>query len=386
VAVKQQEPAIERLVEVKKNKGKYVSTVGEQRILWTLREVLTDPERIGQYDVEGTIAQGDFDLRAEGLAMVEQLNRYVVQQDWGAADRQIAEMKRKAEAGTVDRGVVSLYVKKFGELRAAPDRKWPSEARKLAFVNAYGQDLYGYWFDLRAGGTTQRFRYIAPGKFIMGSAKEEWGRLPGEPLLEETIVGKGYWMMEAEVTQELWEGVMGADANRSKFRGSKLPVENVSYAHAVNFAGRLGVDARLPTEVEWEYACRAGSRYMYSGTGRLSDHAWFWDEKKDVIGAESVRIVHELDAEVTGDSRSTHEVKGKLPNAWGLYDMQGNVWEWCKESPVTGAVLVKDFHPVRGGSWTSIPQSCRAARAAWFDVEHQAWNVGFRVVISADGK
>jgi len=392
VAVKQQEPAIARLVEVRKNKPLAGNGTGDARVMWTLREVLTDPERIGEYDVEAAIGEAGFDARAAALQMMETLNGLVVQGDWPAADRQVAEMKRRAEATTsdgrgVDRDIVAANLKRYGEIKATAERTWPTELKPLAFVTAHGQDLYGYWFSLRAGGTTQRFRYVAPGKFVMGSGKEEWGRLPGEPMLDEQVVGRGFWISEIEVTQELWEGVLGKGENRSHFRGANLPVENVSYAHAVNFMEKLGVGARLPTEVEWEYACRAGSRFMYGGTGRLSDHAWFWDEKQDAVAADNVRIVHELDADQMGQRRSSHEVRTKLPNAWGIFDMHGNVWEWCKESPGgSAAERPKDFHPLRGGSWISIPQSCRAARAAWFDVEHQSWNAGVRVVIPADPK
>ncbi len=258
--------------------------------------------------------------------------------------------------------------------------------------------------DIKSGGVTQRMRYVPAGKFTMGSGLDEWGRLPDEAILAPTTVAHGFWLADSPLTQGMYQAVMGADENHAVFNTAstpadvraRLPMENISYAHAVNFLARLGLSARLPTEAEYEFACRAGSSYMFSGTGRLSDMAWFWNEAQPSaagpvapgsvaaapFAADSdIRILHELDPDQSDTARLVHPVKEKLPNAWGLFDMQGNVWEWCAG---TSPDKPGDYRPARGGSWISIPQSCRAARDVWFPIEEQSWNLGMRFVIPAE--
>ena len=401
----QQAPALQQLAEARKAGSGAVSDGAANaaaRTLWTIREVLTDPERISQYAVEATVPQRVYDGRADALRFVETLNSYLLKGDARGADQQANVMRDIARKGDADPAILNQFLARYDQLKGKPLKIFPPGIGNVLFAGDYGQDLYGYWMDFKAGGATQRLRFIPPGHYTRGSAREEWGRLPGEPILEPTDITKGFWLGESAVTQGLYEAVMGAAENHSTFRVTgnnaevrlKLPVENVSYAHAVNFLSKLGVDARLPTDAEWEYACRAGSNYMYAGTGRLSDMAWFWDEKRDAngqvpttsapavsdSGEVDVRILHDLEMEQSDQARLTHPVKQKLPNAWGLYDMQGNVWQWCAG---TSPDRPHDYHPVKGGSWISIPQSCRAARTTWLPVEQQSWNLGLRICISA---
>ena len=403
----QQEPALKQLLAAKKaGLGALADGTSRTaaRTIWTIREILTDPERIGQYTVEATVPQQVFDSRANALRFVELLNSFILKGDFTSADRQATLLRDIARKGDADPAILTEFLSRYDEIRGRTSRVWPPNVHGAAYASDFGQDLYGYWMDIKSGGVTQRFRYIPPGHFTMGSGKDEWGRLPGEPLLEPVEIPRGFWLADSDVTQGLYEAVMGQDENHAAFRVSgnsaevrlKLPIENVSYAHAVNFCNKFGVDARLPTEAEWEYACRAGSNFMYAGTGRLSDMAWFWDEARrdkngnpanpaapalDSNGEVDVRILHELETDPSNVTRLTHPVKEKLPNRWGLYDMQGNVWQWCSG---TSPDKPRDYHPARGGSWISIPQSCRAARDVWFPIEQQSWNLGFRICITAN--
>lgn len=159
---------------------------------------------------------------------------------------------------------------------------------------------------LRAGATKVNpkdgltYVWIPPGTFEMGCQRS---RFEFERPLHQVTISSGFWMGQTEVTQEAYQRVMGR--NPSRFKGEKLPVERVSWYDAQNYCQAVGM--RLSTEAEWEYAARAGSteeRY-----GEIYTIAWFSDNS----------------------GHKTHEVGGKLPSAWGLYDMLGNVWEWVAD-------------------------------------------------------
>ena len=184
-----------------------------------------------------------------------------------------------------------------------------------------------------------------------------------------------------EVTQEQYQKVMGT--NPSEFKGPQNPVETVSWADAVEFCRKLsampaektaGHVYRLPTEAEWEYACRSGTTTAYGfgdDASRLGDYGWF--------GGNS-------------DS-STHPVGEKKPNAWGLYDMHGNVWEWCQDwygeypsgsaTDPTGATS-GSIRVSRGGMLGHIARYCRSAYRNWFTPESRdRYVLGFRVLRSS---
>jgi formylglycine-generating enzyme required for sulfatase activity len=182
------------------------------------------------------------------------------------------------------------------------------------------------------------------------------------------------------VTQAEYQQVMGT--NPSQFKGPQNPVEQVSWADAVEFFRKLsalpaekaaGYEYRLPTEAEWEYACRAGTTTSYScgdSESQLSEYGWF-----------------------DGNSGSkTHPVGQKKPNAWGLYDMHGNVWEWCQDwygaypsgsaTDPTGA-MSGSRRGSRGGSWLNDARTCRSAHRRGFTPGDRERRLGFRVVRSS---
>ena len=229
---------------------------------------------------------------------------------------------------------------------------------------------------------------IPKGTFMMGSPESEEGRKENETQHEVTI-GKVYYLGVYEVTQAQYEKVMGK--NPSYFQGAvvgnenaDLPVEMVSWDDAVEFCKKLselpdekkaGRVYRLPTEAEWEYACRAGSKTAYSfddEEGLLPEYGWF----------------------NRNSSRRTHTVGLLEPNAWGLYDMHGNVWEWCSDRQgkyPKGAVSdptgpkVGSFRVLRGGSWFLGAANCRSANRIRNDPSYRLYYYGFRVALSSSG-
>ncbi|HUX08653.1 MAG TPA: formylglycine-generating enzyme family protein [Acidobacteriota bacterium] len=218
-----------------------------------------------------------------------------------------------------------------------------------------------------------KFRLIPPGSFMMGALPGDEEALDSEKPQHRVEITKPFYTSIYEVTQEQYESVMGT--NPSDHKGSKRPVQLISWEDAMDFCKKLsekeGVSYRLPTEAEWEYACRAGTatRY-YWGDKTDGDSAWYEGNS----GGE------------------THEVGLKSPNAWGLYDMSGNVWEWCSDwhdkdyynsSPGRDPLgsSLGDERIMRGGSFADGAWGIRSSSRMWFQpVSRGGLNVGFRVV------
>jgi formylglycine-generating enzyme required for sulfatase activity len=221
--------------------------------------------------------------------------------------------------------------------------------------------------------------WIEPGSFLMGSpdgttpprTPAEEGRAAGEAPHQVTLT-RGFYLGAALVTQQQWEQVLGPDANRSQFLGKddeekkKLPVDNVSWDDCQEFCSRLSaLDGRkytLPTEAEWEYACRAGTTSPFWWGSSISTDQANYDG----------RSAYGPDGKKGPDRARTTPIDRFPANPWGLFDMHGNLWQWCQDwynpypaGPVTDPVDLKksasDARVLRGGSWHSTPSVCRAA-------------------------
>jgi formylglycine-generating enzyme required for sulfatase activity len=207
-----------------------------------------------------------------------------------------------------------------------------------------------------------KLRNIPAGAFSMGSRSQ-------------VMVTVDFWVGQHEVTQAEYRRVV--ESNPSHFPGDLLPVERVSWDDAAEFCRRLSAlenrTYRLPTEAEWEYACRAGSRAAFNfgdDDSQLGEFAWY-------------------DASA---GNKTHTVGSRKPNPWGLHDLHGNVWEWCADwyqqdhyatgladnskDPATG-----EFRVLRGGCWYNRPVMCRSARRDFNRPDYRDDGVGFRVVL-----
>ncbi len=245
--------------------------------------------------------------------------------------------------------------------------------QKPAWATAIGVDEYGLFADWQYESVVQRMRWIQPGLFWMGSPVEEAGRLSDRETLHSVMLTQGYWLADTACTQSLWEAVMGS--NPSRFQGRNLPVEQVSWNDVSEFIDRinqkqLGLDFRLPTEAEWEYACRARTQTPYSfGDFIRADQANYYNE--DHYRGEPV------------------SVKDLPPNVWGLYQMHGNVYEWCQdwyESEYGSEAVIDPIGPsqgssrvLRGGSWDGGARFVRSAYRHCCSPEGRRSDFGFRL-------
>jgi len=241
---------------------------------------------------------------------------------------------------------------------------------------------------------------INGGTFVMGSPADEPERFDDEGPQHQAAAG-GFYMGKFLVTQEEYQTVM--ETNPSRFNGDKrcfyfnpndsLPVENVSWYNAVEYCNKLSLMAglapaytvngadvtwnreaggfRLPSEAEWEYACRAGTTTAYNTGARISDDTGWYK---------------------SNSGNKTHPVGQKPANAWGLYDMHGNVWEWCWDwcSPYANAALSDDQDDswgtgriLRGGSWSAYAQYLRSAYRRWNPPTYRSGSFGFRLVMNS---
>ena len=238
------------------------------------------------------------------------------------------------------------------------------------------------------GGVTMEMIYCGPGSFIMGSPTSEEGRYDDE-MQHKVTFSKGFWLGKYEVTQAQWESVMKFNPSSAGL-GEDKPVESVSWEDCQKFIQGVNdsknYNARLPTEAEWEYACRAGSTGSYGGNGKLDDMGWYAGDY--CSGGR------------TGNSGgTTHSVGRKRGNAWGFHDMHGNVAEWCQEwygdyyqgdqtdpqgrsSP--DGVFFYHGRVCRGGDWRfGTQKECRSAYRTDCAQGNRLDYIGFRLCCSA---
>ena len=213
---------------------------------------------------------------------------------------------------------------------------------------------------------------IPSGKFEMGSRN---GDSDEKPIHSVTV--NAFALGKTEITQGQWRAVMGNNPSHFSSCGDDCPVEKVSWDDAQVFIQKLkaksGKQYRLPSEAEWEYACRAGGQQEYCGSDNVDSVAWYGDNS----------------GKGWFSNGSTHPVSRKQPNAFGLYDMSGNVWEWVEDSyhdsyngaPTNGSVWPGDGakRVLRGGSWFNRPQYARAAERGWGGPASRDYYLGFRV-------
>jgi formylglycine-generating enzyme required for sulfatase activity len=224
------------------------------------------------------------------------------------------------------------------------------------------------------------FVFIPPGRFLMGSHEDEPGRQNDE-WQHEVVLTQGVYLQTALVTQRQWKAIMGNNPSCFPDVGSHRPVDGVSWEDCQEFINRLNARSRLryrlPTEAEWEYACRAGSVTTFCNGDISQNHCEldpFLDEVAWYCGNSDFR---------------SHPVRKKRANAWGLFDMHGNLCEWCLDCYGSyGALPQADplaasaarERVCRGGSWISNVENCRsAARFAWPPHSRSDY-IGFRLV------
>ncbi len=252
------------------------------------------------------------------------------------------------------------------------------------------------------GAYTPHFVHIPPGTFTMGSPEDEPGRWEEEGPQHQVTLTQGFFMSKYEVTEEWWYQVMGGAPTTSQ-----LPKVNVSWDMAVEFCNALSIrdnltpayeihgsngnvtwdqsadGYRLPTEAEWEYACRAGSTTAFAN-GPITVPGWECEPLDPVLDAIGWYC---------GNASMPQPVGQKQANQWGLYDMHGNVWEWvwCGWREYTEDAVVDPVHDVgpgavrvfRGGGWLYVAQSCRSAHRFYNYPVYEFYLIGFRPARSA---
>ncbi|KPA18066.1 serine/threonine protein kinase, partial [Candidatus Magnetomorum sp. HK-1] len=224
------------------------------------------------------------------------------------------------------------------------------------------------------------FVLIQPGTFVMGSPEGETGRSSDEVQHNVTLTQK-YYLQTTEVTQGQWKAVMGSNPSYFSSCGDECPVEKVSWEDVQEFIEKLNLHEnanryKLPTEAQWEYAARSGSTTALAN-GNLVETNCSMDTNLNAMGWYCGNA-----------DNKTHQVAQKQANAWGLFDMHGNVWEWCSDwlggySDISvtdpGGASSGSTRVLRGGSWYDGAQYCRSANRSYSSPGTRSHSIGLRL-------
>lgn len=260
-----------------------------------------------------------------------------------------------------------------------------------AWADAWGDDRFGLWAEFGVIGVRQRMRWIEPGEFWMGSPEKEPERFGAEGPRHRVRLSRGFWLGDSACTQALWQAVSGA--NPSEFKDDPHnPVEQVSWNDVQDFFQRLQqavpelTTLALPTEAEWEYACRARTEGPFNLGEQITPRQVNYDGNYPYTSGVKGR-----------DRQKTVPVKVLPPNAWGLYEMHGNVGEWCVDAlrnykavgdiealvdPVGHLERGQDAsRAARGGSWLRPARNARSACRSSVRRGVRTSSLGFRIAL-----
>lgn len=301
---------------------------------------------------------------------------------WSLADAVVTDPSGKNQQLTFGRELVRVAPRSLENsevlLRCELGQlKWENISRPK-WASAWGRDKFGAFADLAVKDVVQRFRYIEPGTFFMGSPESEYGRALDEGPCHIVTITAGFWMADTACTQALWLVVTGKSAGHTS-ANSSLPVESISWDDCRNFFYRLQkilslpCAIGLPTEAEWEYSCRAGDAF---------------------IGMDLEKIIDSSQRGDTNLPSPIASVKNAPPNPWGLFQMTGNISEWCHDrqrnysnrnlmDPDGGQSGEKRV--VRGGAWDLPVTRSRPASRHAIRKSIRRKGTGFRFVIRRDG-
>ena len=280
--------------------------------------------------------------------------------------------------------------------RMDPLRLALAEGNPPQWASGWGEDRYGLFVAFTLEEVTQRLRWIPPGRFMMGSPKDEAERYSDEGPQHEVRFAQGFWLFDTACTQALWQAVMGnnpshfqsTDRPPQPCQSTDLPVEQVNWEDVQTFLARLnahipGLGLTLPSEAQWEYACRAGTTTPFSFGANITPEQVNYDG--------NVPYAHGPKGE---DRQKTVPVASLPPNPWGLFEMHGNLLEWCaddwhdayQDAPTDGRAWIDVESTslsgvervVRGGSWLSYARSVRAACRLAYQPDVRYRYLGFR--------